>query len=718
MNEVVHNRDRSRREWFLFGSILCLATLLRIWHLTWGLPEVYEEATPFVISWKFWNWGRAGLNFNPGFFNYPAFTFLVQFAVQAIHYAIGHLIGLYPDLEHFNEAYQADPTRFILLARLVSVVFDLGTVYVVYVLSRSLFGSGAGMFASLLVATSPLFIRQSQLVNVDSALAFFTILSLYFIHRLQTDGWRIWGPLSGLAIGLAASSKYTGALLAAAVLAAYWAGAGSLRGALRPPGLRRLIEIMAIAAVVFAVTNPYILLSPGDFLRDFGFEESHMATGHLGIDPETNSVEFYLIRTVPESQGWAFCLLALGSTIVLARRSPKQILPLLTFLALYLITICSWRMRAERYILPVIPILVIIASYGVLHLSSYALQLIIKFGARGSIKKWIARPVILAALALVVLLPPLKAVASYHAVVNLPDTREIAKDWILKHVPRGGCLATIPVGLSFADTMYHVFPIPFLAVNPERVTAFYDTRWYEDFDLVLGTNYDYARYAIDPDRYRSFLSYYDSLRRNWQLVFSDDAGEFSSGPTIWLYKPPTSSREKIFPADLLKKLETAPESLRVSSFLQNLTLTLLWKGKYEKAIQIMKEILAVEVTNLPARRSLIEVLQELGRNQEALGQIDEWVSLQPGNPQVLALKGATLIKLNQLPDAERSLQMAIRMDPGLEPAYDELLKIYVALRNKEKAIDILSRHLKIVPANSEKAELIRHDLRTLMSLPK
>src|SRR5436309_11200871 len=91
------------RQGFSFRStpllfILAAGLSLRLWNINWGLPELYDEATPLVKAWKMWNWGQGGFEFNPHFFNYPALTFYLQFVVQVIHYFIGHLLGSYPDL--------------------------------------------------------------------------------------------------------------------------------------------------------------------------------------------------------------------------------------------------------------------------------------------------------------------------------------------------------------------------------------------------------------------------------------------------------------------------------------------------------------------------------------------------------------------------------------------------------------------------------------------
>ena len=110
--------------------ILSSAFFIRLWHVDWGLPEVYEEAFPFSIAWKFWNWGHNGIDLNPHFFNYPAFTFYTNFLVQVAYYNVGHLVGIFSNIDAFHDAYLQNPTPFIILARLISVVFEIGRAHV------------------------------------------------------------------------------------------------------------------------------------------------------------------------------------------------------------------------------------------------------------------------------------------------------------------------------------------------------------------------------------------------------------------------------------------------------------------------------------------------------------------------------------------------------------------------------------------------------------
>src|SRR6266849_441949 len=107
--------------------ILIIALCIRLWHINWGLPEVYEEAWPLRAAWNFWNWNGKGLDFNPHIFNYPAFTFYIQFLIQVIHVGVGRAMGLYPNLQAFKQAFDSNPAVFVITDRLCSTLFDVGT---------------------------------------------------------------------------------------------------------------------------------------------------------------------------------------------------------------------------------------------------------------------------------------------------------------------------------------------------------------------------------------------------------------------------------------------------------------------------------------------------------------------------------------------------------------------------------------------------------------
>ncbi len=149
--------EKKERTGFLF--ILFTGIVLRLWQIGWGLPEIFEEAFPFHIAAKFWNWNGSGYDFNPHFFNYPALTFYLTFAVQAAQFGIGHLLGIYPTLVSFGN----DVSSSIVVIRLLSIAFDAGTIVTAYKLTRTMFGSATALLTAGLIAVNTLHIKQAHL---------------------------------------------------------------------------------------------------------------------------------------------------------------------------------------------------------------------------------------------------------------------------------------------------------------------------------------------------------------------------------------------------------------------------------------------------------------------------------------------------------------------------------------------------------------------------
>jgi len=298
--------ESSRRDYILL-PILGIALGLRIWNIDWGLPELYEEATPFFRAWNFWNWGGAGFDFNPHFFNYPALTFYIQFVVQGLHFLVGGVMGWYPNLSAFSAAFQSNPESFILIARSITVLFDLGTVILIYRAAKVAGEKFLPLIASCLVAINVLLIQQSHLVNVDTPLAFFTTLAIVSLRQLYTSPSLKQYVMTGFIIGIAASTKYTGAMLLPALLAVHFLRVNKtdqIGTALRDI---RLYYAFGVSAATFLVLNPFIVMDYNQFLTDFGFEQYHMSSGHLGIQTDQNSLAFYLLKILPEVLGSDHC---------------------------------------------------------------------------------------------------------------------------------------------------------------------------------------------------------------------------------------------------------------------------------------------------------------------------------------------------------------------------------------------------------------------------
>lgn len=685
-----------RNERIFFGLILLACAFVRIWHITWSLPDLYEEATPFNVAWRFWSWGNAGFDFNPNFFNYPALSFYIHFIIQGVYYVIGALTGSFADLEAFRQAFESDPTRFIVHARLVTVAFDLGVLLLVYAIGRTIAGSRVALCSSAIAAINRLMIANSQVVAVDTPLTFFILLSLLAILRVLNTGELRWYILSGLCIGLATAMKYTGGLLFGGLFLAHLLRASSSARGLRSMKSSSLLYSIILGGAVFVAMNPFIFTQSEAFLNDFTYEQHHMSYGHLGLDARQSSIGYYFLTVLPQNFGWVFAVLSVAGILFwLFSRDQSRLFLALVALA-YLTMIGSWEMRAERYLLPVLP-LMILAAVESIHMLTTSL-----FRKLSTLQR--IRPVVVGILVAGIALPTLMAATSYHRTIGLIDTRTLASKWIGEHFPRGSAIATGPLGMQLEKSGFNVIPIPFTVVSSELMAPFYDTRWFEDLDLVIASDYDYGRYAAEPNRFSELLPYYDSLRLEWQKLFEVYPGESQTGPTIWLYAPPPAAGPDRFDESMMKRVASVPDTSLVSYFLEKVANPLFQRGLIGKSEQLMRRAVSLTPHNVQLRTALAYILFRAGDFENALTETEQCIRIDPASAEVAALHGSSLLRVNRLDEAERELLRAISMNTHLETCYLDLELLYRHRGERDKQIGILERYLLILPAGSENAE--------------
>src|SRR5206468_9688944 len=141
-------------------------------------------------------------------------------------------------------------------------------------------------------------------------------------------GTRKWYLLSGLTIGLAASAKYTGALLIPILILAHELRSDSLRNSLRSLWGMDILAAVCIPGIVFILLNPFILLSFHEFYDRFSFLQYNVVThGHLGVVSSESTPGFYLFHSLTDHLGIPFILVVVGTIVYfLLRRKSDELL--------------------------------------------------------------------------------------------------------------------------------------------------------------------------------------------------------------------------------------------------------------------------------------------------------------------------------------------------------------------------------------------------------
>jgi YYY domain-containing protein len=155
-----------------------------------------------------------------------------------------------------------------LVGRVLSGLFDLGSVLLLFFLARRLFDWRVGLIASFLLALTALNIQGSHYFAVDTFLTFFVLLVIWFtLDVAEGKGWPAYVGL-GVAMGLTLACKVSVFLLAIVVaLGAWlWVRRQVLKGRHASNALLRAAGGLGLAVVVsfavFRVAQPYAWAGP------------------------------------------------------------------------------------------------------------------------------------------------------------------------------------------------------------------------------------------------------------------------------------------------------------------------------------------------------------------------------------------------------------------------------------------------------------------------
>ena len=358
---------RDRRGLAALAALLAVAATLRLWGITWGLPDATHLFSYHPDEYH----SLRGLfslllgDLNPHFFNYGSlYLYLVGATVFLLH------PGAAPDawLAQLTQGGAQPLLRtWTLDARLVSVAAALVTVYLVFLLGRRLLHPGAGLLAAGLVAVLPLHVLLSHYGTVDVTLTMFVVLSLYLsVLYVQQPGWStlLW---AGVAAGLAASTKYNGALVLIAPLLA--AGIGEARRGRLAPVAGRCLGALAAAGVAFALTSPYTLLAWSEARQSLAFELGHMAQGEsLAVAAEPSALLFHVKHLLAPGMGLAL-LAGVAGAVEVVRRRRREAYPLVVFCGVWLVALSLANVRYPRYELPLAVTLAVLAPLALSGLS-------------------------------------------------------------------------------------------------------------------------------------------------------------------------------------------------------------------------------------------------------------------------------------------------------------------------------------------------------------
>ena len=339
-------------ETILIGTIIAIFLILGLWNIQGELPfNAKPDEEIFVNNAAIM---AATGDYNPHWFGNPGSTVIYPLA------------GIYK-LKN-SAASPLAPSDFYLFGRFLSLFYAVLTIPLVYSIGASIYGKKVGFVAAWFMSFYPIFITHSQIVRTDTAGTFFYYLSIWLMLRLRNSPTIKNYLLTGAAIGLATVSRYFMAILLVLLIVhqlIYFNGRDAR-------SWRKTIIGIFSAILVFAITTPYFFIDFHTSLKNLAAEARGLHPGADGLS-QIGNFFWYVFKAIPWSISWPQSILAIvGIWLTLRRRDKAQIL-LLSFLTIYLIGISALSLHWQRWIIPLLPGLALLAAYALITLAEYLL---------------------------------------------------------------------------------------------------------------------------------------------------------------------------------------------------------------------------------------------------------------------------------------------------------------------------------------------------------
>ncbi len=518
-----------RKYWegLLLVLIFCLYLYLAISGITWGLSfgrynaSYHPDESIYLTLWS--NMDMSHLDFNPHWFNKGTMHFYLVGAYLKI-VSLLKLIILTPD-KSFYQKHPAELAKIYLAGRFLTVIFGLGTLWIVYVLARKFYGPRAGIISAFLCAITPAFVINSHYMKPDVPVTFWIFLSVLTLCKLQQSGWSLKNIiLTGVFTGFAIGTKYSAVSLIPLICWVCFISRNELRKA--------FWIIVGVAIFAFLIVNPYIILAWHEFVEG-GVNHLLRLQSSSFPDSEPYSALGYFIKVIfPYGFGLPlFLLYIVGMAYYLVKSSRNKSI-LLIFILFYLTIMLNINWYFLRYILPLVPALAIVTSCVLIDIFNR-----ISLRSKGRT----AKVLFLSSILLIV-----SCTLIYnHAFLKLmkeKPVQEKARDWIIENITKETEIALI-------DPYFYTPPIAKDGYKTLTVGLDWSKLMTSESRYVIVSDYEYRNYFRLKGSYPYSQKFFKALFDGNDFIL---VKTFENLPTIfgvklkkgyppqdWMYTYPT-----------------------------------------------------------------------------------------------------------------------------------------------------------------------------------
>ncbi|MDO8658225.1 MAG: glycosyltransferase family 39 protein [Candidatus Levybacteria bacterium] len=533
-------------------GILLLGFFLRVYGLNWDQgnhlhPDeraIVMFALPLKLPSTFSEFFSIQSPWNPHFFAYGSFPLYLLKISGNILSNFDPLLGSYDKIN--------------LVGRAISAFFDLGSLFVIFLLAKKLFNKKIALLAGFFYAISTLPIQLAHFYAVDTILTFFITLTLYcLINFYEKPNFKN-SLFVGFFFGLSLATKTSALVLILAIGTAIAIDfiLIFLKNPHRPHTwfphipkfLKRLfvdgITMTAATTITFLLAEPYALIDFKEFWKQT-LEQSQMTRDaftfpytlqYVGKTPylyELKNVFLWglgpVLATLSFLGLFYFSYKAIKQLASPQGGSNNKAVILLVFFIIYFAVVGKFAVGWMRYMLPLYPLLCLFGGLFAWHLLKFIQN---KFSHhKFSIFNF----------KFLILLALLAWPLSFMHIYSKPNTRVLASEWINQNIPPGATLAiehwddSLPL---FGQQNYNILTLTLYDPDTSEKWQILNDQLLKTDYIVIASNRLHVplQKLTDCEKlkphpcYRETASYYKKL-------FSGKLGfrkvvEFENSPTI------------------------------------------------------------------------------------------------------------------------------------------------------------------------------------------
>jgi len=490
----------------LLLGIIFLGGWLRFYHLNWDEGHFFHPDERNIAN------AVAKIDFfrqlNPQFFAYGSLPIYLYRLAGDLLVKITH-----------NSDWVKEWSSINLIGRWFSALFSTATIWLIFLLSKKIWNKKIGLLAAFFTALSPSLIQTAHFGVTESMLVFWLILiALLSLNLIKKPTFKNYLTI-GIILGLAVATKISAISFFIIPTASHFL----YQFKHLKHHLRFAISLL-ISFLTFSLFSPFVFLDKQKFLESMNYETG-VALGRLKVVyvlqfektlPYLFQIKNFLWQIGPMA---IVGLLGFFFLLYLAiKKREKKLFLFLSFPLLYFAYVGNWYTKFIRYVLPILPFLIISGSWLLIQIKN-------RFKILGKF------------LIVLFLTSSLLWGLSFFTIYLRPQTRISASQWIYQNIPNQSKILTehwddgLPISLPpYSPSDYEIEQLTVYEPDNQKKVNYYVEKLNQADYLIINSRRLYGTLMFLPEKYPLTSRYY-------QLLFSGQLGytqivRFTSYPSL------------------------------------------------------------------------------------------------------------------------------------------------------------------------------------------